>query len=471
MCGMGVTSGYTGLNHATQIGIHYDAVQALEARGLNMPAFRSPILSDPPDIAIVSFGANGGTYSTAFVENIVRELRARGVEVILHTSNFNTGNLTGLVAQSDDFAALAEAYGCDLADTNSYLYEAYANGSTVFSDSIHPNAAGHVIYAKAIRSVFNDRKQRARIDFDSLRPRIITTASAVYSGRFPNDVHVCFNPVPSGSTGSDIASVSSSAVKNAAILFGGKAAASGTYQVETGETCAYHHSGFLAVDMLIEQNSAFTVEVRTGNGNTLHKTITHTAGNDSIGLKEVFSLTEVAALGGYVNSEVDDWLGNAGLEFRVTAGTLKLVGVVFHVPKQRTLMWNEVSFKGTWAQETCNGLAATSAYYTDTLNDSLRFCVEGTGCQVLMQRRQASGQVTVYVDGKQYGSIIELYRSSGQFIYPLNIDFAALGNVKDRGYGRHFINLVYSGTNGSAASPSAGDRRLTIGAIKAIDAR
>lgn len=130
-------------------------------------------LFDGVDLVVISCLANGTEYVRETIEPLVRQLRKRGVEVILCTDNpFGPSTslvsmvTAGLVDEGLECIRVASLYKVDLADTAAYVISSYiaAGGTGIYVDSIHqttgvpagPSAAavscGHEAWARAVRS-------------------------------------------------------------------------------------------------------------------------------------------------------------------------------------------------------------------------------------------------------------------------------------------------------------------------------
>lgn len=189
-----------GLAHAgrplgMQLGGGFDeAGYPLEMAGIKAaPTGRSAALA-AADVVFVECLANGGDYRLSMIEPHVRNLRKMGLEVVLVTSNpqiansavadYNTLTTSALYIDGPTVQAVAEKYGCELADTAAYVVEAQirAGGVGIFADTIHmlsgsntagPAAllpsSGHEAYARAARSVFH-------ISVQSVPPSISTAS-------------------------------------------------------------------------------------------------------------------------------------------------------------------------------------------------------------------------------------------------------------------------------------------------------
>lgn len=133
---------------------------------------RSPLF-DGVDLVVLTCLANGGAYRLDIIEPLVRQLKARGVEIILLTDNpqnptddYASMQSSLLYRDGPEPIRVAERYGIELADTAAYVFEQrLRHGSGIYSDKIHMRAGdpvgpdadrpsgGHEIYARAVRSV------------------------------------------------------------------------------------------------------------------------------------------------------------------------------------------------------------------------------------------------------------------------------------------------------------------------------
>lgn len=461
--GQAVSSDSSGPNYGNTA-ITYGAYAG--ARYLNPPVSlaRSTLQTYQYDLAIVSWGANGGTNRLAFFENAVKELRKNGTEVILTSQNNMTTDLTFMYAESAIVAQMADAWGCEFADVWCYVREAELNGINCHSDTTHMNAAGHVMWAKAIRSVLNDRVQeRESIDVTNVQ-RVITETDGTISTKFPNTCDVQFTPF--NHSGTVTGGASTISTSNPALNFGGKTTANYVTRLTSGQFAWFAHAHAHAVDFLVGSESSFTADIKTENGGSTLGSISFTApGNARIALVEGINIgayTSVASpLPGYLNR---------GVQIVVTSGTCNLVGAVFHTWTTKEIPFSSIDYVGTWAEDTWSYSHPVSKY-TDTDGDSLVFEFEGTGCQVLLSSKSAGGKVDVWLDGVQMYTQKDLYQG-GTFLWPADLfPIAAATNHFDRGYGRHVVKIKLNGVNASAVVPATNNHRLQLLAAYVFDGR
>jgi hypothetical protein len=127
------------------------------------------------DVVVIGCLANGGDYRLELIEPMIRQLRKRGIEVVIVTDNpqgpstdYATMSAAGLYGDGPELMRIADLYGVEIADTAGYVFEAHirAGGVGIYGDSIHqasgiPSgpaallpANGHEAWARAVRSVF-----------------------------------------------------------------------------------------------------------------------------------------------------------------------------------------------------------------------------------------------------------------------------------------------------------------------------
>lgn len=417
------------------------------------------------DLAIVNLGVNGGSDNYAFTENIIRELRNRGTEVIIGTSNFRTDNPDFYFTEGFHMSQLAEAYGCELVDVWSYVKEAANNGKITHADTIHMSTEGHMAWAKAMRSVLNDIDQVGDTFSNSNQNRIYisdTTTGTSSNGKFPNEVEVVFHPLHHTGTVSSVGG-STPKVNNPALQFGGKTPTDCSTTLTSGQSAWFGHGGAMSADVLYEMSTPFKADIYTQGGSTKVTSIS----NSTIQAGRV-ALAEAVGFGNMPNSS-SIGLVNQSIQVVVTEGTLNLVGMAFHTWKKKEIIFEEMVFSGTWGTE--NGGYSPSVWkYTDIDGDSVFFEFEGTGCTVLLNQQNAGGKIDVWVDGVQVQTGLDLY-GTGKTIYPLNLFGIRDATSYNRGYGNHNVRIKLNGVNASAVAPNAQNRRLAIYGVSAFDSR
>lgn len=424
----------------------------------------SPLLTGQYDLAIVSLGANGGSNMLAFTENIVKELRLLGTEVIVTSSNFGRDTPTSLYDETATMSTMADVWGCEFADTWSYVKEASWNGQTVHVDSIHMSALGHLAWAEGIRSVLNDIKQEPERVELSNQSRIITELDSAISSKFPNAVDIVFNPF--ARTGTTNSGAVTTTTFNPAILFGGKDSSNYIQNLEVGQYVDFAHAHAHAVDILFDYSTAFTADILNQGGATVIKSIAFAGVHPSR-----IGLIEGVNIGTYGDASVGKpGYRNGGLRIKCTSGTMKVVGVVFHKWKSKEIPFKDIEFIGSWNEEAWTYSHPISKY-TDTDTDWFTFDFVGTGAQLLFSNRDASGKIDVYLDGVKIYNQLDLYIGAGTYNKSVDIFPFASVDQFDRGYGKHTVKVVFNGVNASAVASTTANRRVQLLAAYAFDAR
>lgn len=413
------------------------------------------------DLVIIGACANGGTYDLSYLENAVRLLRSRGVEVIILTENYRSDNAAFLESNIPLLAQLAAAYGCELADTWSYMRATQDGGTTVLADVIHQNAAGHIAYAAAVRSVLNGQAQAAAV-VRMPETRFMTPAQTLIAKKSLSRADIQFTPY--STTGALVSSPVTTAEKNPAIAFGGKLAGStAVIELGVGEIAYFGHGFAHAVDIIVELNSAFTVEVSTQDTSSVLATVV----NASTGLNQVAPL-EAVAMGSYADiSAGQPGFVNRGLQIKCTVGTARIVGVCFWTWPSEEIPFTDMEFVGTWAEEAAVAGRAVSKY-SDTDLDRVIIPFTGTAINVVMSGKDAAGKIDVWLDGRLISSAFDL-RIGGDYVSPITV--AADADHFGHGYGDHVLMIKRNGAHASVAAAAAGNRRLAILAAYALDGR
>lgn len=207
------------------------------------------------DLAIVALLPNGGENRLALFEAVVRHLRAQGIEVLLLTDNVRKGKGQGdPFWQDGEFVrAMADRYGCALADTAAYMLEAEQRGLDIYRDSIHQNALGHRQWAEAVAGVLVPGGDDVGTDVTQL-PAPIQTADLI-----PARVEVDFAPEASVEPTSPVS-------ENRIALYYGLADAP-CWDLGPGESLTIEpESAAQTVDLIFDASSGFTANLLGPDG-------------------------------------------------------------------------------------------------------------------------------------------------------------------------------------------------------------
>lgn len=469
-------------------GIGYDHVDQAATRLPNLNAERSTPVSyvganryteATPDIVFIALGTNDNGRNLGYIEAQARFWRRRGVAVCLVTCNRRYDGYTSDTVASGLWRNIALANGCAIADTAAFMEEAYVNylqsaTATPYTDNVHPTAAGHALWARAINGLFANY---------AFPPGNTVLAEKVFSHASDNVLRVAnhaalqlvHNNVSGTGTGT-----TPNPTYNLRCLMAGIAAASGYLTVTGAQYVCFGHpfvSG--AIWAIVENQSGedFSYTVTQQAGTTI-------ASGSVTGYNLPFTIVQIvsaavvqsfpAASSQYTSPRSRQMPSPIAARFNVTSGTAKLVGFLFETPIVREIPRTQWTTVGTWATEAGDYDGECRLTYTDTTND--RVSIIGRDCNavaVVLRCGASSGQINFVADGVSALSSYETYKGVGStsLLLPL---IAAPGlwpntqgstvaawplanNRRD-----HCVQLKLTGVNGSASATSAGIRRLGI---------
>lgn len=426
----------------------------------------SPIVGDMPDLLVIEHGMNPTTYTMQLIESMIRKARLAGIEVLLLTTNFQTSSQTYLESSIDTFARLAEQYGCEIADTWSYIYRDYVAGvANVMFDAVHPGSEGHKLYARAIRGILHGRYSLQEAESPYKGQRILANGlTNTQRSRQPDMVHNQW--APHITTGSNVAATVTDPAKNPAVGFSNRATVT---TLTTGQYANFAHPGFLAATLLFESNTTWTARLTTdagtvvlkGSGGLMSATeLSWTSLGTRVASVPLMTLDEVAALTGFGFGDSNTVSCNMGVRIEVTSGTLKIVGVAFHVPEQEIIPFEEMRFVGTWAIEV-GPKTGTLCHYSDTTGDMVIIPFRGRTLQLVCSANGSGGQIECRVDAKMAltsNTTGELYKP-GSYTRTFHITPQSNPGSPDA---MHVAWFKIAGVNGAAAAVSTLNRRFAI---------
>ena len=400
------------------------------AKYLDKPALQSEILSKQFDLVLIGIGVNGGSYNAQHLENMVKKLRKNGTEVILITENFRKSNHNYFKDDGLYIKKIADYYGCELADTWSFMYE--KRNEDIFADDIHPSTYGQTLWAKGVRSCINKYYQDVLQNDYKKGKRIMNLSSDIVT-KFPTRVDVSFNPI--SHTGTIKAGDINSKEKNPAMQFGAKENNNTIIELTAGQKALFGHSHCCMVSMLYDYNSDanFTIK-HVGTTNSITKECA------KLGYHRYGTMEELIPLG------VHDTImqkGNCGMaprlyEITVNSGTLKLIGMMFYTFDYEEIDFEKCIYKGSWNDgEWFNGVPYVK--FTDKLNSYMMFDFIGNGCMINFGKCSLGGEVEIYLDGILYKTI---NMSNGaiigyqEFIFPYASD-----DIFQEGESKHTVKI------------------------------
>lgn len=430
-------------------------------------------------LVVVTDYLNAGRENMFFLETICREARAAGAEVlwVIDNDKLVEGTIWG---DLDTFAAIANTHGAALADVASYMEETKLLGTTVHSDSQHPNSAGVQIYAKTIRGVL------CNYPLPAAHEQVIADGRVAYLDNpsyYPNRVlprRADVQVDPAETTGSwgatAIGSSSTYYSKIPGKLWAGKSDSNCCLLLDSGEYAHYAHPFALGMDVIVEtSNPSFSLQLQRPGG-TLYSTLSPGADSAAVKLYELAAANFVGAETDPTGSESSGSpFRNVSIRLQCSSGTARVLGVVFYTVPHVEIPRSALRLSGYWLTEAAVSDAVPALLYTDSLGSEVTFEFVGTGCIACLQAHNAAGRVSTWYDGRAVHTDHELYTSaSGMHTRSLLIapDLTRIsGGAGDLGYGRHTVRIKFSALHGSAGSVGTDARRVKILGIHAIDTR
>ena len=397
------------------------------------------------------YGANGGYENVAHLENVIKNIHDKGIDVIVLTVHQRTDNVNFLYNEGYTLKSMTDYYGATLVDTWSFIREAIDEGVVVHDDAIHLNGSGKSLgYSRPIRSVINNLNLE-KTNASNRVSRIIKGQSSNYlSKNFPNHYHYdCF---PSTNTGSFVSSAASDYL-NPSLQFGNRASSASIISLEVGEKIKFAHGYASSFDVVYDKTMVgdFTVKVSGTGAPTLTFSQSVYAGS-SAGVFEGASIS-------YFTNITSDLTSSKNVEIECTSGTARIYGILWHVYKAENISLSSIKQDGTFFYEP-SSYGNPKALSTDTIGDVVSFDYYGSGCKVLLANRTAAGIVDVYLNGKLYIEDLDLYVAS-TLIKPVYIS-QSNGSYYDLPSTKNTVSIHLKGVNGSAITPVSANRRMMV---------
>lgn len=407
---------------------------------------QSPISKFPPDLTIVGYNVNQGTYNGQALENIVRSLKRLGGDVILLNENSNSNALTSNSAFLVTIRDIAKAYGCGMADSYSRVNEWNRAGTNTYSDSVHQNQLGWNAYAGAIRSILNDRIQDpGPIVGVPLPPRVVKGATSYDSDRMFEVANVVTTPVATSGTVTTLTSnIGANAVPK---LFN----VTTTTLIQSGGYASYTFPFWSAVRIIVNRRdggtNSFGGYLAFADSSGTARKIKDVSFTDSSGGAlanllfwgvdiadaQTIQTTDYPYKAGAVGSVRPAMLQNGSIRLYVTNGTASILGAIFYSPTWRPLQfreWERISATGadlttnSWNIGTNLMFASQGARYqlqSATSGDQLRWSGDCIGLALSFQSSTASGRINLYADGTDVnGGVLDMYTTGGFFPWLVN---------------------------------------------------
>lgn len=269
------------------------------------------------DLAIVGLLPNDGIDRLELFESVVRQLRSRGIEVLLLTDNVfaKAGEADPLWKDGEFVRKMADRYGCALADTAAYMREGELRGLSVYKDQIHHASSGEDCWAEAVAGVLSPGVSLE--EAQGLEASVSATRSASISEPYkvPSEVLVDFLPNNSGGQ-----FVNGAPDNRLAKMF--RTERQGLLQLSVGNSIELSHRDMMAADLIVDGSSGFVAEVKEASTGRLVKAITYApkvgTGSRAV-VRTIFSANELR------NTESSPY------SITVVEGTMNLYGLSYHL--------------------------------------------------------------------------------------------------------------------------------------------
>lgn len=269
------------------------------------------------DLAVVGLLPNDGIDRLEVFESVVRQLRSRGIEVLLLTDNAfaKAGEADPLWKDGEFVKEMADRYGCALADTAAYMREGELKGLGVYKDRIHHAPSGEDCWAEAIAGVLSPGVSLR--EAPGMEKSVAEAQGAPISAplKVPAGVLVDFLPNNSGGE-----FVSGAPDNRLAKIF--RSEKQGFLKLSVGNSLEMNHQDMMAADLIVDGSSGFVAEVKEAATGQIVKTITYApkVGTGPRALvRTVFSATELSSA------------QNLPYSIVVVDGAMQLYGLSYHL--------------------------------------------------------------------------------------------------------------------------------------------
>lgn len=434
-------------------------------------------LESAADLVIID-GYNYGAYLVGTLEAQLRQLAARGCDIILMNTGPNTSDATYRYDQGPAMKAVCDANGFTFCDLNAFQRSQLEiqDNEALWQDGVHPSQSGNEFYAARLRDLLNDYQQQPALLGPARRSAYRQEIAASYRQRFPEISEIFVNAVrTTGAVDQATLASSSAATINPLVVSGNKTSSNTITILNTGEYVLIGHPLMLALDLMVEVNPGVNASITLSRDASIFKTVTFTFGAGSYGTQGavIELLTVEDMLNTYATDTIQEWFGytsggfgNSAIEIANTAaGDLRVIGAVVHTVKHRDVALEEWGRPPgtTFVKERSYWNATVYALYSDTTNDEMVLSYFGRGICLVFQRANSAGQIAIVHDG--VATTTDLYQAgatiSNKYYLAAPQVEAASGEWQVAPQW-HTVSVKLTGVNGSASATSTGLRRLTL---------
>lgn len=443
------------------------------------------LVRELPDLVIIALGTNafGLAKDAELVETAVRGWRALGVEVLLGTTNARTdGYSTAFLDDADAIQAIADTAGAAIADTWAEIAQARLLGTTVTPDGVHPNDAGQLLYARAIRRNINTRAQLGE-NFGPTGLKVFRPSTSTQRPRCANAAWY----QPFQGLGGGAASGSSAIATNYNVVLAGQSAGSAVANVPVSGTANFQCHDATAIILCYElaSGATATIDLETSAGTNIKTGVSVTGLSSRTLFLEIATFADLEAMSSVIQTSGQRThtipVGGRLTVTAISGGptTLGVQGFLFPSHDNTPLDWPDFEFSGTWAYEAARDDSSIQVPYSDTADSEFVVSFVGDALQLTLQTGSVSGSgatISAWLDGEQiltnaandpYGG-----GSAGTFVnnvvlMPNNTGAASGKNFGRRRSVRHTarVRLTAIGATGASAQ----NRNLALLAARVLN--
>ncbi len=430
-------------------------VEEGEVSSVRVAGEYDPVLRDDYDLYIIGLGTNNGAYGTTeftynreFYEAMIRKLIRAGKDVMIVTAS-NNKNIIDYHSDTVDWQIeIARRYGCALANSWDYTYEAAKEGKDIWiSDTIHMNDEGQKLYANAVRSVIFPYNTE-------IRPK---GYEKIYlSEDFPLNAELIFKtPLLEGAR-----YVEYNLTSGAEDLYPPKRHGyDKVCEIREGESATFVHPFAKGAFLLVQSREAFKAKISDENGKLVRE----------IELRE--DQTSFHTIPILVSLDMRESYGQHAWRVEVESGVLRVYALGVLTKELDDIGFDTLKKIGEgWSED--EDLSAiydfSKLLYSDTIGDELEISYNGSALNLLLGEGDSGGIIEIYEDDKLI-STMDLYRYLYDSYYYEDNKIASLliGDLS-RKPSFHKVRVKLIGKSEYASSPSGNFHKLSIYGISAI---
>ena len=426
-------------------------------KDLYKPSKFDELLTKDFDLYVVGLGVNLGIsyqdidflYAKEFFEMMIRRLIRSGKEVVIMTESNNAKIHNYHTDVTDWQIEIAKKYGCGLANSWDYTYEAAKEGEDIWTpDTIHMNDKGQVLYANALYSVFTDL---------SLKEKPKGYDKVFMDESFPSAMESIFYTPDIGDEAKYLDYILSDGAEN---LYSPKRHGyEKVCELQPGAWAVFYHPFSKGAALLIQTRHPFKAEVRDENGKLIKE----------IEVKEEFLSFHTIPILIPIDLREGDFSSHAWRIESLT-GTMRIYALIALTKELEEIGFEDVNKIGEgWGYED----NVTSFYqvprilYTDNIGDELEIEYEGRALNILIAKGESGGIIEIYEDGKLLERK-DLYFFDPYSSYGENrVISLTVGDYKRKSL-LHKVKIRLYDKNEYARTPSKGSHRVMIYEINKI---